>query len=112
MPIPVHFSVRLLIYWISGIFLSNYYSPLIFIVLIACLILPLILIIGGIGLVLPIGQLTNDLLISIFGTVIQITPMQIKLCVDLSQVIGLYIIMGLLVYIAHKALHQWREKEY
>ena len=99
MPIPVHFSVRLLIYWISGIFLSNYYSPL-------------ILIIGGIGLVLPIGQLTNDLLISIFETVIQITPMQIKLCVDLSEVIGLYIIMGLLVYIAHKALHQWREKEY
>ena len=36
MPIPIHFSVRLLIYWISGIFLSNYYSPLIFIVLIAC----------------------------------------------------------------------------
>ena len=70
-------------------------------------LLPLILIIGGIGLVLHIGQLTNDLLISILETVIQITPMQIKLCVDLSEVIGLYIIMGLLVYIAHKALHQW-----
>ena len=35
MQTPANFSVRLLIYWISGILLSDYYSPSIFIVLIA-----------------------------------------------------------------------------
>ena len=35
MQTPAHFSVRLLIYWISGILLSNYYVPSISILLIA-----------------------------------------------------------------------------
>ena len=35
MQTPAHFSVRLLIYWISGILLSNYYLPSISILLIA-----------------------------------------------------------------------------
>ena len=35
MPTPAHFLVRLLIYWISGILLSNYYATSISILLIA-----------------------------------------------------------------------------
>ncbi len=35
MQTPAHFSVRLLIYWISGILLSNYYQPSISVLLIA-----------------------------------------------------------------------------
>ena len=35
MQTPAHFSVRLLIYWISGILLRNYYAPSISILLIA-----------------------------------------------------------------------------
>ena len=35
MQTPAHFSVRLLIYWISGILLSNYYQPSISLLLIA-----------------------------------------------------------------------------
>ena len=141
MQTPAHFSVRLLIYWISGILLSNYYTPSISILLIAfcswllsthyysvCFeelslvalplsiiaspIVPIVMIIGGVGLFFPIGSITNPILTGLLDRLTDLAPRQVQICLDLSEVISLYLLLGLLVYVAHQALHKWRKKEY
>ncbi len=141
MPTPAHFLVRLLIYWISGILLSNYYAPSISILLIAFWaqlavspiiafyfeelsllalplsiiaspIVPIVMIIGGVGLFFPIGSITNPLLTGLLDLLTDLAPRQVQICLDLSEVISLYLLLGLLVYVAHQALHKWRKKEY
>jgi hypothetical protein len=141
MPTPAHFLVRLLIYWISGILLSNYYAPSISILLIAFCswllsthynsvyleelsllalplsiiaspIVPIVMIIGGVGLFFPIGSRTNPLLTGLLDLLTDLAPRQVQICLDLSEVISLYLLLGLLVYVAHQSLHKWRKKEY
>jgi hypothetical protein len=141
MPTPAHFLVRLLIYWISGILLSNYYAPSISILLIAFCswllsthynsvyleelsllalplsiiaspIVPIVMIIGGVGLFFPIGSITNPLLTGLLDPLTDLALRQVQICLDLSEVISLYLLLGLLVYVAHQALHKWRKKEY
>ena len=80
--------------------------------IIASPILPIVMIIGGVGLFLPIGSITNHLLKGLLERLAHVTPRQIQICLNLAEVIGSYVFLSLLVYLAHKALHKWREKEY
>jgi ComEC/Rec2-related protein len=75
-------------------------------------ILPIVMIIGGVGIFLPIGSITNHLLTGLLERLAHVTPRQIQICLNLAEVIGSYIILSLLVYLAHKALHKRRKKEY
>ncbi|MEL0271630.1 MAG: ComEC/Rec2 family competence protein, partial [Flavobacteriaceae bacterium] len=80
--------------------------------IIASPILPIVMIIGGVGLFLPIGSITNPPLTSLLERLTHIIPSQVQICLDLSEVISLYLVLSLLVYVAHKALHKRRKKEY
>lgn len=80
--------------------------------IIASPILPFVMIIGGIGLLLPLGSTVNHLLTGLLEHLTHVTPQQIQICLDLPEVIGSYVILSLLVYVAHKTLHKWGEKEY
>lgn len=80
--------------------------------IIASPILPIVMIIGGVGIFLPIGSITNHLLTSLLERLTHVTPRQIEICLNLAEVISLYLILSLLVYLAHQALHKWREKEH
>ena len=80
--------------------------------IIASPILPMVMIIGGVGLFLPIGSITNPPLTSQLERLTHITPSQVQICSDLPEVISLYLALSLLVYVAHKALHKRRKKEY
>jgi len=80
--------------------------------IIASPILPIVMIIGGVGLFLPIGSITNPLLTSLLEHLTHVTPIQVQVCLDLPEVIGLYSMLGLLVYVAHQALHKRRKKKY
>ena len=80
--------------------------------IIASPILPMAMIIGGVGLFLPIGSITNHLLTGLLESLTHLTPSQIQVCLNLPEVISLYLILGLLVYVTHQALHKWRKKEH
>ena len=80
--------------------------------IIASPILLIVMIIGGVGIFLPIGSITNHLLTSLLERLTHVTPRQIEICLNLAEVISLYLILSLLVYLAHQALHKWREKEH
>ena len=73
---------------------------------------PIVMIIGGVGLFFPIGSITNPLLTGLLDRLTDLAPRQVQICIDLSEVISLYLTLGLLVYVAHQALHKWRKKEY
>ena len=70
------------------------------------------MIIGGVGPFFPIGSITNPLLTRLIERLTDVAPSQIQICLDLPEVISLYLTLGLLVYVAHQALHKWRKKEY
>ncbi len=80
--------------------------------IIASPIIPIVMIIGGVGLFLPIGSITNPLLTGLLEHLTHVTPRRVQICIDLPEVISLYLMLGLLVYIAHKALHKRRKKKY
>jgi ComEC/Rec2-related protein len=80
--------------------------------IIASPIVPIVMIIGGVGLFFPIGSITNPLLTGLLDRLTDLAPRQVQICLDLSEVISLYLLLGLLVYVAHQALHKWRKKEY
>jgi ComEC/Rec2-related protein len=80
--------------------------------IIASPILPIVMIIGGVGLFLPIGSIINPPLTSLLERLTHIIPSQVQICLDLTEVISLYLVLSLLVYVAHKALHKRRKKEY
>jgi len=80
--------------------------------IIASPIVPIVMILGGVGLFLPIGSITNPPLTSLLERLTHVTPNQVQICLDLPEVIGLYSMLGLLVYVAHQALHKRRKKEY
>ena len=80
--------------------------------IIASPIVPIVMIIGGVGLFFPIGSITNPLLTGLLDLLTDLAPRQVQICLDLSEVISLYLLLGLLVYVAHQALHKWRKKEY
>ena len=75
-------------------------------------IVPIVMILGGVGLFLPIGSITNPPLTSLLERLTHVTPRQVQICLDLPEVISLYLMLGLLVYVAHQALHKRRKKEY
>ena len=80
--------------------------------IIASPIVPIVMIIGGVGLFFPIRSITNPLLTGLIERLTDVAPSQIQICLDLPEVISLYLTLGLLVYVAHQALHKWRKKEY
>ena len=80
--------------------------------IIASPIVPIVMILGGVGLFLPIGSITNPPLTSLLERLTHVTPRQVQICLDLPEVISLYLMLGLLVYVAHQALHKRRKKEY
>jgi len=75
-------------------------------------IVPMVMIVGGVGLFLPIGSITNPLLTGLIERLTDVAPSQVQICLDLPEVISLYLALSLLVYVAHKALHKRRKKEY
>jgi len=80
--------------------------------IIASPIVPIVMIIGGVGLFFPIGSITNPLLSGLLDRLTNLAPRQVQICLGLPEVISLYLMLGLLVYVAHQALHKWRKKEY
>ena len=80
--------------------------------IIASPIVPIVMIIGGVGLFFPIGSITNPLLTGLLDRLTDLAPRQVQICLDLPEVISLYLMLGLLVYVAHQALHKRRKKEY
>ena len=53
--------------------------------IIASPVLPLVMLIGVIGLIAPVGQITNNLLTSLFVSLYRITPQQIQVCLELPK---------------------------
>ncbi|CAI8195458.1 MAG: ComE operon protein 3 [Flavobacteriaceae bacterium] len=80
--------------------------------IIASPIVPIVMIIGGAGLFLPIGSITNPLITGLLKHLTHVTPRRVQICIDLPEVISIYLMLGLLVYVAHQALHKRRKKEY
>ena len=80
--------------------------------IIASPIVPIVMFIGGVGLFLPIGSITNPLLTGLLEHLTHVTPRKVQICIDLPEVISLYSMLGLLVYVAHQALHKRRKKEH
>ncbi len=80
--------------------------------IIASPIVPIVMILGGFGLFLPIGSITNPLLTGLIERLTDVAPNQVQICLDLPEVISLYLMLGLLVYVAHQTLHKRRKKEY
>ena len=108
----ISFSAQLAVSPILGFYFEELSLLALPLSIIASPVLPLVMLIGVIGLIAPVGQITNNLLTSLFVSLYRITPKQIQVCLELPEVIGLYLILTLLVYIAHKTLHKRREKEY
>ena len=80
--------------------------------IIASPIVPIVMILGGFGLFLPIGSITNPLLTGLIERLTDVAPNQVQICLELPEVISLYLMLGLLVYVAHQTLHKRRKKEY
>lgn len=80
--------------------------------IIASPIVTIVMIIGGAGLFLPIGSITNPLITGLLKHLTHVTPRRVQICIDLPEVISIYLMLGLLVYVAHQALHKRRKKEY
>ena len=108
----ISFSAQLAVSPILGFYFEELSLLALPLSIIASPVLPLVMLIGIIGLIAPVGQITNNLLTSLFVSLYRITPQQIQVCIELPEVIGLYLTLALLVYIAHKSLHKRREKEY
>ena len=110
--ITISFSAQLAVSPILGFYFEELSLLALPLSIISSAVLPLVMLIGVIGLIAPVGQIINNLLTSLFISLYRITPQQIQVCLELPEVICLYLTLALLVYIAHKTLHKRREKEY